>query len=323
MFAIQAMRQGGPEVLAYNELPDPVPGPGQVLVDVRAAGVNFIDTYRRGGMYPMPFPHIVGSEGAGTVAALGEGVSTVAVGDAVAWHDAPGSYATRVVVAEKSLLPVPDGVDFPTAAAIPLQGLTAQYLATGSHRIEPGQTALIHAAAGGVGLLLTQFVKHLGGRVIGTVSTRQKGDLARAAGADEVFLYGPDVDITATVMDLTNGAGVDVAYDGVGKDTFDASLASLRPRGSMVLFGAASGAVPPFDIQRLNSGGGIFLSRPSLQWFARTPEELQERSDMVFAGLNEGWLDFRVGATFPLAEAADAHRALEGRKTTGKVVLLP
>lgn len=323
MFAIQAMRQGGPEVLAYNELPDPVPGPGQVLVDVRAAGVNFIDTYRRGGMYPMPFPHIVGSEGAGTVAALGEGVSTVAVGDAVAWHDAPGSYATRVVVAEKSLLPVPDGVDFPTAAAIPLQGLTAQYLATGSHRIEPGQTALIHAAAGGVGLLLTQFVKHLGGRVIGTVSTRQKGDLARAAGADEVFLYGPDVDITATVMDLTDGAGVDVAYDGVGKDTFDASLASLRPRGSMVLFGAASGAVPPFDIQRLNSGGGIFLSRPSLQWFARTPEELQERSDMVFAGLNEGWLDFRVGATFPLAEAADAHRALEGRKTTGKVVLLP
>ena len=159
--------------------------------------------------------------------------------------------------------------------------------------------------------------------MIGTVSTRQKADLARAAGADEVFLYGPDVDITATVMDLTDGAGVDVAYDGVGKDTFDASLASLRPRGSMVLFGAASGAVPPFDIQRLNSGGGIFLSRPSLQWFARTPEELQERSDMVFAGLNEGWLDFRVGATFPLAEAADAHRALEGRKTTGKVVLLP
>lgn len=323
MRAIQAMRQGGPEVLEYNEVPDPVAGPGQVLVDVKASGVNFIDTYKRGGMYPMPFPHIVGSEGAGIISEVGAGVTDFAPGDRVAWHEGPGSYAERAAIDAGNLLRVPEGIDFTTAAAIPLQGLTAQYLATGSHRIEPGQTALVHAAAGGVGLLLTQLVKHLGGRVVATVSTEQKAQLARDAGADHVFCYGPDVDITATVRELTDGAGVDVAYDGVGKDTFDASLASLKVRGSMVLFGAASGHVPPFDIQRLNSAGGIFLSRPSLQWFVREPGELAERAGMVFAGLNEGWLRFRVGQTFPLEQAAAAHTALEGRQTTGKVVLLP
>lgn len=321
MYAVQAVRKGGPEVLEYTQVADPVAGDGDVIVDVKAAGINFIDTYRRGGMYPMPFPHIVGSEGAGVVAQVGPGVTGVSVGDRVAWHEAPGSYAQKVAVKAERLLPVPESVDFTTAAAIPLQGLTAQYLATGSHRIQPGDVALVHAAAGGVGLVLTQIIKHLGGSVIGTVSTEEKAELARQAGADHVFIYGDGVDIAATVRELNGGKGVQVAYDGVGRDTFDASLASLDVRGSMVLFGAASGAVPPFDIQRLNSSGGQFLSRPSLQWFVRTPEEFQERAAMLYDGLEKGWLHFRVGQTFPLAQAAEAHRALEGRKTTGKVVL--
>ena len=320
-FGVRALRAGGPEVLEYGPLDVADPGPGEILVDVRAAGINFIDTYRRSGVYPMDYPHTVGSEGSGVVAALGEGVTRWSVGDRVAWHDAPGSYATRAIVRADMAMSVPDGVDFETAAALPLQGLTAQYLVTGSHRVEAGQTALVHAAAGGVGLLLTQLITRLGGRVIGTVSTEEKAELARAAGADEVFLYGDGVDIAQTVRDLTDGRGVDVAYDGVGKDTFDASLSATAIRGSLVLFGGASGQVPPFDIQRLNSAGGIFLSRPSLAWFVRTPEELVERSAMLFDGLENGWLDFRVGRSFPLAEAAEAHRALEGRTTTGKVVL--
>lgn len=321
MYAVQAQRAGGPEVLEYVEVDDPTPGEGEVLVDVKATGVNFIDTYRRSGVYPMQFPHIPGTEGAGVVSQLGEGVTDVQVGDRVVWHDAFGSYAQKVAVKADMLVPVPEDIDFDTAAAILLQGLTAHYLVTGSHRIEPGQTALVHAAAGGVGLLLTQLITHMGGTVIGTVSTEEKAQLAREAGAQHVFLYGEGVDIAQTVRDLTDGEGVHVVYDGVGKDTFDASLDSLRVRGSLVVFGGASGQVPPFDVQRLNSAGGVFLSRPSLQWFVRTPEELRERSEVLFTGLKEGWLKFRVGATFPLEEAADAHRALEGRKTTGKVVL--
>jgi NADPH2:quinone reductase len=320
-FGVRALRAGGPEVLEYGPLDVADPGPGEILVDVHAAGINFIDTYRRSGVYPMDYPHTVGSEGSGVVAAVGEGVTRWSVGDRVAWHDAPGSYATRAIVRADMAMSVPEGVDFETAAALPLQGLTAQYLVTGSHRVEAGQTALVHAAAGGVGLLLTQLITHLGGRVIGTVSTEEKAELARAAGADEVFLYGDGVDVAQTVRDLTDGRGVDVVYDGVGKDTFDASLSATAVRGSLVLFGGASGQVPPFDIQRLNSAGGIFLSRPSLAWFVRTPEELAERSAMLFDGLENGWLDFRVGRSFPLAEAAEAHRALEGRATTGKVVL--
>lgn len=320
-FGVRALRAGGPEVLEYGPLDIADPGPGEILVDVRAAGINFIDTYRRAGVYPMDYPHTVGSEGSGVVAAVGEGVTRWSVGDRVAWHDAPGSYATRAIVRADMAMSVPEGVDFETAAALPLQGLTAQYLVTGSHRVEAGQTALVHAAAGGVGLLLTQLITRLGGRVIGTVSTEEKAELARAAGADEVFLYGDGVDVAQTVRDLTDGRGVDVAYDGVGKDTFDASLRATAVRGSLVLFGGASGQVPPFDIQRLNSAGGIFLSRPSLAWFVRTPGELAERSAMLFDGLENGWLDFRVGRSFPLAEAAEAHRALEGRATTGKVVL--
>lgn len=318
---VRAMRAGGPEVLEYGPIEVGAPGPGEILVEVRAAGINFIDTYRRSGVYPMDYPHTVGVEGAGVVARVGEGVTAWSAGDRVAWHDAAGSYATHVIVRADMAMRVPEGVDFAAAAAIPLQGLTAQYLVTGSHRVEPGQTALVHAAAGGVGLLLVQLIKHLGGTVIGTVSTEEKAELARAAGADHVFLYGGDVDVAQTVLDLTDGRGVDVAYDGVGKDTFDASLRATAVRGSLVLFGGASGQVPPFDIQRLNGEGGIFLSRPSLAWFVRTPEELAERSEMLFDGLADGWLDFRVGRSFPLADAADAHRALEGRRTTGKVVL--
>lgn len=321
MHAVQALKAGSPDVLEYREVADPAPQAGQVLVEVKDAGVNFIDTYRRSGVYPMDFPHTVGVEGSGIIKELGEDVTAFSVGDRVAWHNAPGSYAELVCVSEDELMRIPDGIDFEAAAAIPLQGLTAQYLATGSHRIEPGQSALIHAGAGGVGLLLTQIVKHLGGRVISSVGTQEKAEIARAAGADDVFLYGGDVDIAKKVRELTAGEGVDVAYDGVGKATFDASLASLKVRGSMVLFGGASGQVPPFDIQRLNSEGGLFLSRPSLAWFVRTPEELAERSSMLFDGLRNGWLKFRIGETFRLADAAEAHRALEGRKTTGKVVL--
>ena len=273
-FGVRALEAGGPEVLEYGPIDVAEPGEGEILVEVHAAGINFIDTYRRSGVYPMDYPHTVGVEGAGVVTAVGEGVTLWSEGDRVAWHDAPGSYATHAIVRADVAMRVPEGVDFAAAAAIPLQGLTAQYLVTDSHRIVPGQTALVHAAAGGVGLLLIQLIKHLGGRVIGTVSTEEKAQLARDAGADEVFLYGEGVDVAQKVLDLTDGRGVDVAYDGVGKDTFDASLRATAVRGSLVLFGGASGQVPPFDIQRLNGEGGIFLSRPSLAWFVRTPEEL-------------------------------------------------
>ncbi|NYI67856.1 quinone oxidoreductase family protein [Spelaeicoccus albus] len=321
--AIQAMRAGGPEVLEFVDVADPVPDAGQLLVKTAGAGVNFIDTYKRSGVYPMDYPHIPGSEGAGTVAAVGEGVTSHAVGDRVAWHDSPGSYSTLAVVNAARALTVPDGVDDTTAAAIPLQGLTAQYLATSSYPAGSGTTALVHAGAGGVGLLLTQILKHLGARVITTVGTDEKAELSRGAGADDVFLYGPGVDIAGTVRDLTSGRGVDVVYDGVGKDTFDASLESLAVRGTLVLFGGASGQVPPFDIQRLNSAGSLSLTRPTLAHFALTREELDTRASMLFDGLSAGWLNFRVGATYPLRDAARAHRDLEGRQTTGKVVLIP
>lgn len=321
--AILAREAGGPEVLEEGRVDVNDPGPGELLVRVAAIGVNFIDTYRRSGLYPMEFPHVPGAEGAGVVEAVGEGVQDFSPGDRVAWHDRPGSYTDRLTIPAEGVLRVPDGVTYEVAAAIPLQGLTAQYLVTSSYAVQPGDTALVHAAAGGVGLLLVQFLKHVGATVIGTVGTEEKAQLAREAGADHVFLYGEGVDVAGTVRDLTDGLGVDVVYDGVGKDTFDASLASLKVRGSLVLFGGASGPVPPVDVQRLNSSGAIFLSRPSLVWFVRNREELDERSSQVFEGLIEGWLNFRVGAVYPLNEAAQAHRDLEGRKTTGKVVLVP
>ena len=327
MRAVQARESGGPDVLQLVDVADPTPGRGQVLVNVAAAGVNFIDTYRRSGIYPGSFPHVVGSEGAGEVVALGPGVTDVSVGDRVAWSDGPGSYADLVAVPAARLLRVPDEVDLETAGALPLQGMTAHYLCSSTYPVQPGDTVLVHAAAGGVGLLLTQLVVARGGRVIGTVSTDLKAGLAHEAGADIVIRYDQLEDLTKDlplrVREATAGEGVAAVYDGVGKATFDASLACLRPRGMMVLFGGSSGQVPPFDIQRLNSGGSLFLTRPTLGHYVATTEELRWRGDELFEAVRTGRLSVRIGARYPLADAAEAHRALEGRATTGKVILVP
>lgn len=327
MRAIHAQSPGGPEVLTTVDIPAPSPGAGELRVELAAAGVNFIDTYRRSGIYPEQFPHVPGAEGAGTVLEVGDGVTEVAVGDRVAWAAAPGSYATEVIVPASASLPVPNGLDLEVAAALPLQGMTAHYLSASTFPISPGDTALVHAGAGGVGLLLTQLVVSRGGRVISTVSTAEKEELSYAAGATNVIRYTEMADITTelpqAVRDLTTGRGVDVVYDGVGRDTFDASLASIRPRGMLVLFGGASGQVEPFDIQRLNSAGSLFLTRPMLGYYTATREELLWRAAELFNAAALGELDVRIGARYPLAEAADAHRALEGRATTGKVLLVP
>lgn len=328
MRAIQATRPGGPEVLELVEVQDPVPGPGEVVVRVAASGVNFIDTYRRAGVYTVPFPHVVGSEGAGTVVALGRGAGTVTVGDRVAWQSgASGSYAELVTVKADSVVPVPDGVDLPIAAALLLQGLTAHYLVDSTFPVSAGQDLLVHAGAGGVGLLLTQLAVARGARVITTVSTAEKDALSRGAGASDVVRYDQLADLTVElptlVRGLTGGAGVHTVYDGVGRTTFDASLASLRPRGGLALFGASSGQVPPLDPQRLNAAGSVYLTRPTLAHYTATRQELVRRSDDLFAAVLAGTLDVRIGASFPLADAAAAHRALEGRTTTGKVLLLP
>ncbi|PKQ23462.1 MAG: NADPH:quinone reductase [Actinobacteria bacterium HGW-Actinobacteria-5] len=324
MRAIQAGRAGGPDVLEPADLPEPTPGPGEVLVRTAAAGVNFIDTYRRSGAYPMPFPHIPGSEGAGTVTAVGDGVTDLSVGDPVAWADSPDSYAEFVRVKVARAIPVPDGVGLDVAAALPLQGLTAHYLATSTYPVQAGDTILVHAGAGGVGLLLTQLATARGARVITTVSTAEKEQLSRAAGAAEVIRYDLLKDLTGELPGLVRelaGGGLPVVYDGVGRSTFDASLACLRPRGLMVLFGAASGPVPPFDLQRLNAGGSLYVTRPTLGHYIATTEELRGRAGELFAAAQAGTLQVRIGARFPLAEARGAHEALEGRATTGKVIL--
>ncbi|WP_159798037.1 quinone oxidoreductase family protein [Puerhibacterium puerhi] len=327
MHAIRARAAGGPEVLEHVELPDPEPGPGQLLVRVAAAGVNFIDTYRRSGTYAMPYPHVVGVEGAGVVEAVGPDVEGFATGDRVAWNEARGSYAELVLVPADNAVAVPAGLDLTTAAALPLQGMTAHYLVTSTFEVGPGHDVLLHAGAGGVGLLVTQLATARGGRVVTTVSTPQKAELSRAAGAVHTLDYTRMADVTtelpAAVRELTGGAGVHVVYDGVGRTTFDGSLASLRPRGTLVLFGAASGPVPAFDPQRLNAGGSLFLTRPTLAHYTLTREELEWRSSEVMEAAAAGRLDVRVGATYPLADAAEAHRALEGRATTGKVLLVP
>ncbi len=324
MRAIQALRAGGPDVLALVDLPDPAPGPGEVLVRTAAAGVNFIDTYRRGGMYPMPFPHVPGSEGAGVVIAVGDGATDLAVGDRVAWADSPASYAELVRVKAARALRVPDGVGLDIAAALPLQGLTAHYLVSSTYPVQAGDTILVHAGAGGVGLLLTQLATVRGARVITSVSSSDKEQLSRAACAAEVIRYDLLHDLTAELPRLVRelaGGGLPVVYDGVGRSTFDASLACLRRRGVMVLFGAASGPVPPFDIQRLNSGGSLYLTRPTLGDYIATTDELRGRADELFAAVLDGTLDVRIGNRYPLAEASAAHEALEGRATTGKVIL--
>lgn len=326
MSAIVVTRTGGPEVLEYvDDAPALESGPGRLLVKVAAAGVNFVDIYHRSGAYRKPLPFTPGGEFAGTVEAVGEGVSGVAVGDRVASVDSlSGAYAQFTLVSADRVVHVPEAVPLETAAAALLQGLTAHYLTASTWPIQKGDTALVHAAAGGMGLLLTQLVKARGGRVIGTVSTPEKEALARSAGADEVIRYTEVDDLAAAVKQLTeNGRGVDVVYDGVGKTTFDASLASLRPRGLMALYGAASGPVPEFDPQRLQAGGSLFLTRPTLGNYIATPEDFAWRTGELLAAVSSGTLTITVGARYPLADAAAAHAALQSRATTGKVLLIP
>jgi NADPH2:quinone reductase len=320
--AIQVEKTGGPEVLRLVERDPGGPGPGQARVRVAAAGVNFIDVYFRTGLYPRPLPFVAGLEGAGTVEAVGPGVHGLAAGDRVAWASAPGSYAETVVAPVAGLVRVPDRVADDLAAAAMLQGMTAHYLVHALREPHPGDWALVHAASGGTGLLLVQMLKHAGVRVLGTCSSEEKAALVAKAGADRAVLYTRE-DFAAAAREATGGRGVDVVYDGVGKATFDGSLASLRPRGLLALFGQASGPVPPFDLQRLNAGGSLVVTRPSLAHFTATREELEHRAGAVLGAVAEGWLDVRIGARFPLAEAAAAHRALEGRATTGKVLLVP
>jgi NADPH2:quinone reductase len=321
MKAIRIHAHGGPEVLQYEGVPAPVPGPGQVLVRIDAAGVNFIDIYHRTGLYPVAMPYTLGQEAAGTVSALGPDVSGVAVGDAVAYTAIPGAYAEFAVVPADRLVPVPAGVTTRQAAAVILQGVTAHYLATSTFPLSGGQTCLVHAAAGGVGLLLCQIAKRLGARVIGTVSTEAKAALARKAGADEVILYTQQ-DFEVETKRLTRSAGVQVVYDSVGKTTFDKSLNCLARRGMLVLYGQSSGPVPPFDPQVLNQKGSLFLTRPTLAHYVVTREELLARAGQVLGWVADGSLSVRIGAEYPLARAADAQRALAGRETTGKVILV-
>jgi len=320
MRAIVVNEHGGPEVLRPEEVPDPRPGAGQVLVDVAATGVNFIDTYLRSGHYPSKPPYTPGTETAGTVAAVGEGVTDLAVGDLVATTNAQGAYAEKALVAADRAVRVPDGLDARQAAAALLQGMTAHYLVHSTYEVKPGDTVLVHAAAGGMGLLLTQLVKLRGGRVIGTVSTAEKERLAREAGADEVIGYD---DVPDGVRRLTDGEGVPVVYDGVGATTFDGSLASLRPRGILVLYGAASGPVPPFEPTRLQSTGSTYLTRPTLVNYIATPEDLVWRASDVLGWVSSGDLNLHIGATYPLADARQAHEDLQGRRTTGKLLLIP
>jgi NADPH2:quinone reductase len=322
MKAVVVKQTGGPEVLTAEDRPSPAPGPGQLLVRVGAAGVNYMDTYQRAGIYPAQVPFVLGVEGAGTVEATGDGVSEFSPGDRVAWAAAPGSYAEQVLVAESQAVAVPGGVTDEQAAAVMLQGMTAQYLAASTYPLGSGDTALVHAAAGGVGLLLTQLAVRRGARVIGTVSTEAKEKLAREAGASEVIRY-TEADFTAEARRLTGGRGVDVVYDGVGKDTFDGSLASVRPRGMVVLYGGSSGQVPPFDAQRLNTGGSLYLTRPNLAHYIATREELVERSGEVLGAVAAGDLHVRIGGRYPLVEAANAHRDLESRRTAGKLLVIP
>ena len=322
MKAVQFHEFGGPETLRFEDVPEPVPGRGEILVRLAACGVNFIDTYQRSGAYNVPLPHIAGQEGAGEVVALGEGAEGVAVGDHIAYTGVGASYAECVAVPAARAVRLPDGVDDATAAAVILQGMTAHYLAVSTFPLQPGHACLVHAAAGGVGLLLTQIAKRRGARVIGTAGTEAKAQLARAAGADEVILYR-EQDFAAEVARLTDGAGLQVVYDSVGKDTFEKSLDCLAPRGYLALYGQSSGRVPPVDPQTLNAKGSLFLTRPTLGSYALTREELEWRAGEIFGWVADGSLSVHIGGTFPLAEAAEAHRRLEGRETTGKLLLTP
>jgi len=320
MRAIVVSELGGPEVMVLGEQPDPVAGPGQVVVQVAAAGVNFIDLYRRSGVYQHPVPYIPGSEGAGAVVAVGEGVHEFSVGDHVAWSEGPGSYAERVAVAAEHAVPVPEGIDPRIAGAVILQGLTAHYLCRSTFPVAEGTIAVVHAAAGGVGLLLTQMIKELGGTVVATTSSTPKAVLAKQAGADFVTNYE---EFPAVVREVTAGRGADVVFDGVGKETFDASLSVLRPRGMMVLYGGSSGQVPPFDLQRLNSGGSLYVTRPTLASYTADRTELLWRASDIFERIAKAGLHVRVGTDYALADAPRAHEDLAARRTTGKLLLIP
>lgn len=322
MHAIQVAEHGGPEVLKWVELPDPEPGPGQLLVDLAAAGLNFIDTYMRSGLYPRPLPFVLGNEGAGTVSAVGADVAGFAVGDRVAWTGVIGSYATKVLVPAAQALAVPAGVDLDVACAATLQGMTAHFLVTDCFPLQPGHKCLIQAGAGGVGLLAIQMAKMRGAEVFTTVGSADKVDLAKGAGADHVILYR-DEDFGEVVERIAGPRPLHVIYDGVGQQTFERGLQVLRPRGMMVTFGNASGPVEPMAPLRLMQGGSLFLTRPTLGDYTLTRPELEARANDVFGWIAAGKLDVRVGARIPLAEAADAHRLLEGRGTTGKVLLTP
>ena len=320
MRAIQIKKTGGPEVMELVELPVPQPGTGQVLVKIEAVGVNFIDTYLREGRYPAELPFTPGQEAAGTVVELGAGVSGFAVGDRVAWNGTRGTYAEFACAPASDLLPIPEGMSFEQAAAVLLQGLTAHYLAYDTHPIRAGETVLVHAGAGGVGLLLTQMAKRLGAHVLTTVSTEEKAELSRAAGADRVVLYTTE-SFVEEVKRQTDGAGLPVVYDSVGKTTFDDSLKCLRPRGLLALYGASSGAVPPFDLIRLSTMGSLYVTRPTLKDYVQTRQELERRAANVFGWVARGELQVRIGARYPLEDAVQTHRDLSGRKTTGKVLL--
>ena len=322
MRAIRVHAHGGPEVLELDEAPVPVPGSGQALVRIEAAGVNFIDIYHRSGLYKVPLPLVPGQEGAGVVTALGPDAAGVAIGDRVGYTGVLGAYAEFAAVPADRLVPLPPGVTARQAAAALLQGVTAHYLATSTYRLAAGETCLVHAAAGGLGLLLCQIAKRLGARVIGTVSTEAKAQLARAAGADEVILYTQQ-DFEAEVKRFTGGAGVRVVYDSVGKTTFDKSLNCLARRGMLVLCGQSSGPVPPLDPQVLNQKGSLYLTRPTLAHYTATRDELLARAGEVLGWVADGSLTVRIGREYPLVQAAEAHRALAGRETTGKVLLLP
>jgi NADPH:quinone reductase len=322
MKAIQVKQPGGPEVLELVDVPVPEPKANEAVVKLAASGVNFIDVYQREGRYKVPLPFVLGQEGAGVVTAVGSNVKSLKAGDRVAWTGLLGGYAEYASVSADRLVAIPAGVTDQQAAAAMLQGMTAHYLCHDTYPLKRGETALVHAAAGGVGLLLVQMAHNIGARVLATVSTEEKAKLAREAGADEIILYTKS-DFEAETRRLTNGQGVHVVYDSVGKTTFEKGLNVLRPRGMMVLFGGSSGAVPPFDLIALSQKGSLYVTRPTLVNYIASREELMSRSGAVFAMISSGKLKLRIAHTYPLAEAQRAHRDLEGRKTTGKLLLLP
>jgi len=322
MKAIQVKQPGGPEVLELVDVPVPEPKANEAVVKLAASGVNFIDVYQREGRYKVPLPFVLGQEGAGVVTTVGSNVTSLKAGDRVAWTGLLGGYAEYAAVPADRLVAIPAGVTDQQAAAAMLQGMTAHYLCHDTYPLKRGETALVHAAAGGVGVLLVQMAHNIGARVLATVSTEEKAKLAREAGADEIILYTKS-DFEAETRRLTNGQGVHVVYDSVGKTTFEKGLNVLRPRGMMVLFGGSSGAVPPFDLIALSQKGSLYVTRPTLVNYIASREELMSRSGAVFAMISSGKMKLRIAHTYPLPEAQRAHRDLEGRKTTGKLLLLP